>query len=421
MDSLNGFRPKLRDEITFGPPELKGHRTVYYVNDRYIDQFYRVGERERFLLGSMDGSRTLSEIAAHYEEHFGRRLDPRAWEGLFKLLDARQMLEGRYEVGRLDALKEEAWLKKRQTMGWFKRRFHLVNPDALLTRLLPRVSFMFRPGLILSCLALIAAVEVWVVLHLHDLIQAAWPAQRTAYLWPLFMGLVLLSAACHEMGHGLACKYFGGTVNDMGIMWRYLWFYPYCKLDYIVLFHERRKRVYVAFAGTFVSLLMLLPFTLVWATAPAAGVWHVLSAKMLTWYNLFALLNLIPFVQLDGYFMLSHALGLSELRQESHTFLFNLLRRKLLRRDVPEVAYGRREKYIYLVYSVLSTFMTVLLICWMLFIWYRSVLSRMSTSHLALAIVGLLCFIALKKGGIGWVSKLWRRHMAGQEQNSISC
>jgi putative peptide zinc metalloprotease protein len=316
VDNLPDLRPRLRDDISFGPPESKAGRVVYYVNDRYTDQFYGVGERERFLFGKMDGSRSLTELAAEYESRFGRSLNGDAWDGLFKLLDARQMLEGRSRRERLDELRAQALERKRQSQGWFKHRFHLVNPDALLARLLPRLRFMFRPGVVATCLGLILAAEIWVIFNLGQLVGAAWPVRKNAYVWPVFMMLVLLSSACHEMAHGLACKYFGGTVNDMGVMWRYLWFYPYCKLDYIILFHDRRRCIWVAFAGTFMSLLLMLPFVLVWALAPESGLWHTLSAKVLTWYNAFALLNLVPFVQLDGYFMLSHALGMSELRQE---------------------------------------------------------------------------------------------------------
>lgn len=400
-------QPKLRDDIYFSPGEMKGDRTVYYVNDRYIDQFYRIGERECFLFQSMDGHTTLEELARDYESRFGKRLDERSWAGLFKLLEDRQMLEGSAAEEKLQELRELAKKNKRKAQGWFHRRFHLINPDALLTRMLPWVSFMFRPNFVIPAITAIVALEVWVLFHFHEIRATVWAGKTILHVGPIAIGVMLILILLHELGHALACKYFGGVVNDMGIMWRYLYIYPYCKLDHIILFHKRRHRVYVAAAGTFVGLLMLLPFAFIWMLAPAGSLAGVVSAKILTWYNFLTLLNFVPFVQLDGYFMLSHALGMAELRQESQSFLFKKVKH-LFGREQEMQNYGKRERRIYWVYGTLSLLMTVCVLGFMLTFWYR-LMHRFGNWQVWVLLSGIICLMMLRRHGTEGIKKLYQR------------
>jgi putative peptide zinc metalloprotease protein len=403
-------RPKLRPDISFGPGEVKGERVVYYVNDRFTDQFYRVGEKEHFLLRRMDGVRTLEELSAEYEARFGRGLDDRSWGPLFKMLDERQMLEGRADEARLMGLKAQATEKRHKDGNKpFNYRFHLVDPDALLSRVLPWVGFMFRPGVVAACLASIVAIEVWVLAHLGELRGAAWRGASLPLSWPLFIGLLLSIAVLHEGAHGLACKYYGGKVKDVGVMWRYLYLFPYCKLDHIILFHNRRHRVYVAAAGTYVGLLMLVPFAFVWWAAPEGSLAAAVSAKMLTFYNLLTLINLFPFVQLDGYFMLSHALGMLELRQESHGFVRKAAAHRLLGRGEGVAGYGRRERRVYWVFGITSMLVTTCLLALMATFWYRLAFARFGGQHAWLVLCGIAIIISLRRGALGWLKKQYRR------------
>ena len=410
MSEHDPLRPKLRPDISFGPGEVKGERVVYYVNDRFTGQFYRIGEKEHFLLRRMDGRRTLEELGAEYEVRFSRYLDERSWGPLFKMLDERQMLEGRADEARLGELKAQATEKRHKDGNkLFNYRFHLFNPDALLARALPRVSFMFRPWVVAACLASIVAVEVWVLSHVGELREAAWHGAALPHSWQLFIGLLLFIAVLHEGAHGLACKYYGGSVNDVGIMWRYLYLFPYCKLDHIILFHNRRHRVYVAAAGTYVGLLMLVPFAFVWWAAPEGSLVAAVSAKMLTFYNVLTLLNLFPFVQLDGYFMLSHALGMLELRQESHSFVRKAAAHKLLGRGEGVDGYGRRERRIYWAFGLTSLLVTACLLTLMAVFWYRLVFVRFGGQHAWLMLCGIAILISLRRGVFGWLKKQYRR------------
>lgn len=406
MELNTQSQPKVRDDISFSAGEMKGDKIVYYVNDGYTDQFYRIGEREHFLFRRMDGRRTLDEISRDYESRFGRRLDERSWPGLFKILEDRQMLEGSADEEKLKELKILAKTRKGEGQGWFHRRFHLLDPDALLTRMLPWFRFMFRSGFVMSAVAAIVVLELWVLSHVQELRGSVWAGRTVLHVGPVAIGVMIFLFILHELAHGVACKYYGGVVNDMGIMWRYLYIYPYCKLDHIILFHKRWHRVYVAAAGTFVGLLMLVPFALIWMLAPAGSLAGVVSAKILTWYNVLTLVNLIPFVQLDGYFMLSHALGMAELRQESQGFLLKKVKH-LFGGEEATQNYGIRERRIYWVYGTMSLIMTVSVLAFMLTFWYRMVHRFGNWGWVLLG--GIVCLLVLRRVGGERFKKLHQR------------
>ena len=61
----------------------------------------------------------------------------------------------------------------------------------------------------------------------------------------------------------------------------------------------------------------MLPFGLLWLLIPGDGVIKQFCALMFTVYNLGMLMNFIPFVELDGYYMLAHALNMPDLRHAS--------------------------------------------------------------------------------------------------------
>jgi putative peptide zinc metalloprotease protein len=231
-----------------------------------------------------------------------------------------------------------------------------------VTKLESHLRFLLAPSVVVPLLLLIVSVEIWLVFNLHSILSEAWAARTRPQLGPVWGGLIFLSAIIHETSHGLVCKYFGGKVYEMGLVWRYLWFYPYCKLDYIVLFHKRRHRVFVAAAGTFVSLTLMLPFAVIWAFAPPESFLSALSALMLTFYNLSAILNLIPFVRLDGYFMLAHALGMTDLRQEAHGYIKRLTKVKFFKQ--PDTAdLSDWERRLYLAYGIPSLVVSVGFVC----------------------------------------------------------
>lgn len=366
------FRPTLRPEIRFSPPNLHGTQEIHYVKDQATGWFYRIGTKEHFLLSRMDGRHTLAELGLRYAETFGRRLDERAWGRIFALIDQRQLLVETATPERLAALRDSAEENLRHSRrGLLRYRLRLIDPDRLLGAVAPRLGFAFQPAFVALVLAAFVAVQLLVLAHLPALIATVQASWRDPAVLAGFGLLVLFSIVLHEFAHGLACKYYGGSVREMGILWRYLSFFPYCKLDDALLFANPRHRVATAGAGCIANVVALLPFGVLWLLAPEGSTLQLLSAWMLTVYNLIALFDLIPFVELDGYFMLSYALGMADLRKDSHRFWALRLRKTLLGKGEGVAGYSARARRIYSLYGLFSLLFTGLIFVLSALFWFR--------------------------------------------------
>jgi len=182
----------------------------------------------------------------------------------------------------------------------------------------------------------------------------------------------------HQLGHGLTCKYFGGTVTEIGLMWRFPMLVPYCKTDDMMLFATRRARVATAFAGMFVGLLALLPLLGWWALAPAHSLSRAVAAGLVLFGGLTALSNLVPFLQLDGYQMLSNSLGVVDLRAETRRYWTKLFTSRAAEQRAELRAYRSADRWIYMIYGPASVAFYVggyLALC---FLWFRQLEHWMS-------------------------------------------
>lgn len=409
MIVVNNARPQIRADIVFGPPELSAGNTVYYVKDKATNWFYRIGAREHFLITRMDGQRTLQQIGEEYSQQFGRCLGAQAWQNLFELLDKRQILIETASSERIAELRHLVEQRKRaENKRLFRRRFRLVNPDAFLGTLLPWLQWMFHPAFVVSVLLLTVALEAAVALNLDAIVTTARSTFAHPAIFVAFLAALWLATMLHEVAHGLACKRFGGSTTEIGILWRYFSLFPYCKLDDVVLFHNRWHRVYTAFAGMFASFVLLIPVGVLWWLLPAGYALREFSALFLSFFNLSILLNLIPFIELDGYFMLSYALGMADLRKESYRFWSGLVDKLLLHRGDGVRHYPRSVCYVYGIYGVLSLVVTAYFLLAVAVYWFitlqRYVGSLVTWSAFAL----VACFLIYH-----WFSQRWLKRQAG--------
>lgn len=341
-------RPALREEVRLGPGLRSGGTVVHHVKDPATGWFYRVGPREHFIMARFDGRHSLAEIGEEYLAAFGRRLGQENWGQIFAMLGTRQLLAGA-DPAALARLKEAHAARSRSERSPMSRRAALFHPDAWCAAVARRLRWAFTPWFVVPALLAIVAVEGFVVTHLtrlgHD-------AHGGAGLWlslPAGLAGLWLIAALHESAHGVTCKHFGGSVPEIGIMWRFPMVAPYCKTDDVVLFPRRHARVFTAFAGVFVSLLAMLPVVAWWALSAGHPVSRGMAAGLLLFGSVTAWVNLVPMLQLDGYHMLAHALRAAELRTETLRYAALVLRRDPRRR-----AYGRADRWMYTIYGAVS-------------------------------------------------------------------
>ncbi|WP_300009603.1 M50 family metallopeptidase [Pseudonocardia sp.] len=380
---LTTTRPCLRPEIVIGPATMRGAGVVHHVKDRRTGSFFQVGPKECFLLSRLDGTRTLTDIGDEYAERFGRELGAAQWRQLLDLLAVRMLLVGTEDEDGLRGVAETVAAGSRGHRTLLYARLPLVDPDRFLAAIEPRVRLLYSRPLVVALGLAVTAMVALVLTRIPELVADLGLLWRTPVLGVLALAALWGSLALHEIAHGLTCKHFGGQVTEIGVMWRMPLLAPYCKADDVVLFHRRGHRVATAFAGVFVSLVVLLPFGVLHLLTPGASGWHVFASSVLLMGTAAALLNVIPFLQLDGYHMLTHALGMANLRTDSYAYC-----RQLLRRDADLSAYPRRARIAYTSYGVSSVVFGCVLASAVVAMWFVQLSSALGPWAAAAVLVG---------------------------------
>ncbi|RFS83513.1 hypothetical protein D0T12_20960 [Actinomadura spongiicola] len=366
-EALAAARPRLRDDIVLGPAVRSGPVLVHNVKDPVVGRYYQIGPREYFVMSRLDGSTSLEEIGVEYAAEFRRRLGDEQWRQILSTLAARRLLTGtEAPAGAADgasAVPGPAAEPDKRTL--LNARVALLDPQRFFDRILPYLRPLFSAPFVVPALLAVAGLMVMVVVEAGTLAGEAkrlWEAPAAGVTVAL---ILWLSVAVHEVAHGLTATHFGGGSSEIGVLWRFPVLAPYCRVSDVLLFRRRWHRVCTAFAGVFASLLVLLPVVPLYFLAPEDGVLRHAAAALLLFGTFSAVANFIPFLQLDGYFMLNHALGMQNLRVESYTFL-KLWIGHVRRRDGAAALerYPRRTKIAYALYGVGSVIFGAVLACW---------------------------------------------------------
>ncbi|GAA0980210.1 hypothetical protein GCM10009555_046250 [Acrocarpospora macrocephala] len=362
-------RPRIREDVVFGPGLRAGDTAVYHVKDHATGWYYKLGPREHFVLSRMDGEHSLDDINAEYVAAFGKRLGPQSWEQIFGLLHRRRLLgeSADADLAELERLRAAAAAEtKRSRSTLLLKRIPLVNPDRLLGLLAPRAGLLFSPRFVVP--VLIATCGVWALVISEW--SEIWGQMRLHRGAPLYLALVITTSwvihGVHEFAHGLTCKRYGGSVPEIGVMWRFPLLAPYCRTDDVMLFAAPRHRVYTAFAGVFASLTLSVLFAGLWLVTADGSTMKAFAGSMVLFTSLASLVNFIPFLRLDGYYMLTHALGLADLRVETYKFWGHLLRRHMAEVQ----GYRRRDLWTYVAYGVGSALFAAALIGTIFTLWF---------------------------------------------------
>jgi putative peptide zinc metalloprotease protein len=216
----------------------------------------------------------------------------------------------------------------------------------------------------------------------------------------------------HEFAHGLACQMRKGQVHEMGVLLLMFLPVPYVDASSSSGFNRRRDRILVSAAG------MLAEF---WIAAIAFYFWIVLEpgiARALAYDAMIVasvttvVFNANPLMRYDGYFMLSDALGVPNLAQQSTLYWRYLFERYGLndaRSEAPSSALRSstnriKTHYWLMFYGPASTAYRVFILC--VIAWF------ISTQYFFLGVMLAVWSVAT---GIVWPCIKFVRYLIGRK------
>ncbi len=314
-------------------PRRDDDRGGCVVKDPIALRFYQLGEEEQFLWSRLDGRQSVAALCAAFAERFlPRQLSPEELQRFVAQLVSMGLVISRQPgTAALVAHRRErtAWLQRIPTLtNVLAIRFRGVNPDRWLTHALPTVDWCFSRPAAIAAGTLVLSALLLVLLRFNEFLHrwpeeiAQWTAQDAATLAVLLGTTKIL----HELGHAFACKRSGGHVPELGVM--LLIFTPclYCNVSDAWLLRSRRQRMLIGAAGMIVEVVLAAAATWLWWWS-APGTLHVLSLQLALMCGVNTLLiNGNPLLRYDGYFLLSDALDIPNLQQQSNEALGRLLR-----------------------------------------------------------------------------------------------
>ncbi|HYG33881.1 MAG TPA: efflux RND transporter periplasmic adaptor subunit [Clostridia bacterium] len=346
--------PKLRSDLISS--QQQSPEGIYFIiKDPATGEFFRFGEAEQFIARQLDGATPLEVARQRTEQRFEAPLAPKTLSAFVRNLEKLGFLE--------NSQRRKPGSSGRLRGSLLYLRVKAFDPDALFSRLVPRVRFFFtRQFLLISATLIVLAIGI-------SIAQAGVMAQQAVELLrlstiPLLLVTIMTTVAAHECAHGLTCKYFGGQVREMGFM--LIYFQPafYCNVSDAWLFPEKSKRLWVGLAGPYFELF-------VWALA--ALFWRFTDTE--TWINRLAfivvassgiktLLNFNPFIKLDGYYLLSDYLEMPNLRGKAFRYIGQWVKRLAGSAARPVRMPTPRERRVYLGYGLVATICSLALLAW---------------------------------------------------------
>jgi len=312
--SDGSIRPRLRSGWALKRVADDPNDVRYVLRDLRTNAFLRMDEQDAQLLELLDGRRTIGELLVEATKLVGPA-GPGRLARLIADCGDRGMLDGIAATPRTEAepgLVRRVLTPRERTFAWVGEWFERAY--AGWGRL------WFRPlaatGLILLSLAGLVTFSY--------LIGARYGTPLVVAHRLLLGGLVFIAGrfllvTVHEAAHGLALSHYGRRTERAGV--RLIMIFPYAFVDTSEAYFEPRShRIVVSAAGPLSDFSCGAAFAIACALSPKGNVRDVLFQLAFAAY-VGAFFNANPFLDRDGYQILSDWLGEPRLRERARAQL----------------------------------------------------------------------------------------------------
>ena len=134
---------------------------------------------------------------------------------------------------------------------------------------------------------------------------------------PIMLGVMAVLKLWHELGHGYACRHFGVSVPNAGIL--LMMGTPLAFMDATGSWSlpRRRDRQIINLAGIYFELMISIVAAAVWILSDNSSVKSVAHFALLISSVTTIAFNINPLMKYDGYFVLADLLGIPNLKSRS--------------------------------------------------------------------------------------------------------
>jgi putative peptide zinc metalloprotease protein len=304
-------KPRLAHGIDLiGKYEGSGFKEPPYIARRADGQVIQLAPLLYLMAELADGQHTNEEIAAAVSEAIKRGVSA---DNVRQLVDERLRPLG--VIAPADGSEPE--LQKADPLLALKLRAALV-PERVVNAVTRIFKPLFFPPVIVLVLAGLVAMDVWLFFH-HGIAQSLREVLYSPALLMMMLGLVILSAAFHECGHATACSYGGARPGVMGAGLYIVWpaFYTDVTDAYRL---GKGGRLRTDLGGVYFNVVFMLAVV---GAYFATGYEPLLL--VIPFMHLEIIHQFLPFIRLDGYYIVSDLTGVPDMFARIKPTLASLL------------------------------------------------------------------------------------------------
>ena len=383
------YRPQLRPDVEVKTFKLRWGNDYAMIANPTELLHYQLSVSDVPLLELMDGTRTVRDIVVErFRESGDMELD-----GVAQLV--RELRTGNFLIDRYvdvsEMVKRAAhpesvarvktrefiktlsieWTGAHRLVDWLYRHF---------------IRFFFRPVLGTAA-AIVAAVGLVAFFAVYRSGQFELGGGSAAAQTFVLLGMDYVLTFIHELGHAVVLVHHGRKVKSAGFM-LYFGSPAFFVESSEVLMLDRKERISQAAAGPYAELIVSgLAAIYIWAFPDAA-----ISPFLFTWavINYFVIfMNLIPLLELDGYFILADLIQVPDLRPRSLRFIRYDLWHKLRRRE-----HMTKQEMGLALYGIVGVAFTILSVFTAFFFW-KTIFGGLISSLWGGGVIGRALLVAL--------------------------
>jgi CRP-like cAMP-binding protein/Zn-dependent protease len=405
------LRPKLAPDVEIKFHDLKwGNSFAVIANPRDLVH-YQLTPRDLELVKLMDGTRTVKEIVVERFQESGD-LDLAEVADLTRMLYRGNFLDRKYFDSDAAVRRSLAPVSaRRQKARTFARTLSIdwSNAHALVKWLYDHglKVFFTKPAKVLTAVLSTVGVVAFVIDAATKNFALAGKSLALAFLVLLVLDYFMVFV--HELGHALVIVHGGRRIKSAGFQ---IYFgspaFFVDGSDGLML--DRKHQIWESFAGPFAQMIVAAIASIValvfphWAFSETMYKYAVLNYIVI-------LMNLIPLLELDGYWLLTDLIQVPDLRPKSFQFVQHDLAHKLRNRERLT-----KQEWGLTLYAVIGTLFTIFSFYTSYFYWktiFGGLISRLWNGGpvTQLILVGLAVFILgpVVRGGIKLGRSLLRR------------
>lgn len=363
---IHGFHRRYpifkKDEVIISETK-RGDKTGYNLRLKDRDNIFAISEKEYFIMNMLDGQHELTDLVQKFSEKYGP-ISPRSINRFIDTLEEQKFIEAELDIAFGEEYQEEevtiSLLEKILSL-----EYSFPHVDKMVTAVYKNFKWLLsKPFAILIILSVgLLAYEIFFSGGAVFYYAANALKRNLSNPWLIvFYYLVMLfTVSVHEFAHAVTCKKYGGQVNKMGVMLYYFQVAAFADTSDAWLFKEKYKRILTSLNGPGFSVFlascflwifyMLTPvvegsesFIHPWLWRAGSylnlgdivppGIGNILLMAMVAniWLSLF---NLLPFVEMDGTYILQDLVNSPNLRMMSMGYVLNPFRRLLKKPPYP--------------------------------------------------------------------------------------